>query len=66
MRAEIWNCIAALKAAGQSILVIDKNIDALSRIGDRHYIMEKGLIVWSGDSKRLKNDIDAQRRYLGL
>ena len=66
VRAEIWNCLASLKAAGQSILVIDKNIDALSRIGDRHYIMEKGLIVWSGDSKRLKNDIDAQRRYLGL
>jgi len=66
VRQEIWSCLQALKSAGQSILVIDKNIDALTRIGDRHYIMEKGLIVWTGDSARLRSDIEAQHRFLGL
>lgn len=66
VRQEIWTCLAALKAAGQAILVIDKNIDALARIGDRHYIMEKGLVVWSGDSAQLRQDTEAQHRYLGL
>lgn len=66
VREEIWNCLSALKQSGQSILVIDKNIQALSRIGDRHYIMEKGQIVWTGSSDALRADTEAQHRFLGL
>ena len=46
IRNEIWNCVGSLKSAGQSILLVDKNIDALTRIADRHYIIEKGKVVW--------------------
>ena len=46
IRNEIWNCVSNLKSAGQSILLVDKNIDALTRIADRHYIIEKGKVVW--------------------
>jgi branched-chain amino acid transport system ATP-binding protein len=53
IRDEIWRCLAQLKAAGQSILVIDKNVAALARIADRHYILEKGHVVWSGGSAEL-------------
>ena len=66
VRAEIWRCLADLKSHGQAILVIDKNVAALTRIADRHYIIEKGRVVWTGDSGQLVADPDAQRRYLGV
>ncbi|MFI4988837.1 MAG: ATP-binding cassette domain-containing protein, partial [Alphaproteobacteria bacterium] len=66
VRKEIWRCLAALKAAGQAILVIDKNIAALSRIADRHYMLEKGQIVWQGSSQALRADVALQHRYLGV
>jgi branched-chain amino acid transport system ATP-binding protein len=66
IRAEIWRCLADLKAEGQSILLIDKNIAALTRIADRHYILEKGVVVWSGTSDELAADAGMQHRYLGV
>ena len=66
VRREIWHAIERLKAHGQSILLIDKNVAVLSRIADRHYILEKGRVVWSGSSAELRTAVDVQRRYLGL
>jgi branched-chain amino acid transport system ATP-binding protein len=64
--AEIWNCLKRLKEMGQSILVIDRNVEALMRIADRHYIMEKGRFVWFGDSAALSSDPQLKQRYLGV
>jgi branched-chain amino acid transport system ATP-binding protein len=66
VRHEIWEVLKRLKARGQSILVIDKNIEALSRIADRHYIIEKGKVVWSGTSAALQADASLKQRYLGI
>ena len=55
-----------MRSAGQSILVIDKNVDALTRIADRHYIIERGRVVWSGTSEALIAEPDLQHRYLGI
>jgi len=66
IRAQIWECLASLKAAGQSILIVDKNIAALNRLADKHFILEKGRIVWFGDSKALSADEAVKSRYLGL
>jgi branched-chain amino acid transport system ATP-binding protein len=66
VRAEIWRCLERVKAAGQSILLIDKNVRALTRIADTHYILEKGRIVWSGSSAELAAHEDVQHRYLGV
>ncbi len=66
VRAEIWRCIRHLKARGQSILLIDKDVAALTRIADAHYILEKGQIVWSGTSAKLRALEDIQHRYLGV
>ena len=66
VRREIWECLALLKAEGQSILVIDKNVDALLRLADRHHVIEKGRIVWTGDSAALAADTALQHRYLGV
>ena len=66
IRNEIWNCVSNLKSAGQSILLVDKNIDALTRIADRHYIIEKGKVVWKGTSSELQGDQDLQHRFLGV
>jgi branched-chain amino acid transport system ATP-binding protein len=66
IRAEIWQCLTRLKAAGQSILVIDKNVEALIRIADRHYLIERGKVVWSGTSAALAAASDVQHRYLGV
>jgi len=66
IRMEIWECLKGLKSSGQSILVVDKNIEALTRFADRHYIIEKGRVVWTGDSKLLSTNKEIQHRYLGV
>jgi branched-chain amino acid transport system ATP-binding protein len=66
IREEIWRCLQKLRAAGQSILVIDKNVDALTRIADRHTIIERGRVVWTGNSAELAGSPDIQHRYLGI
>ena len=66
VRGEIWRCIEALKAQGQSILLIDKNMHALKRLADYHYILEKGRTVWSGDSAALERDAAKIQRYIGI
>ena len=66
VRSAIWQAIEALKARGQAILLIDKNLDALLRIADRHYVMEKGRVVWQGDSPALAADDALKGRYLGV
>ena len=66
IREEIWNCLSMLKARGQSVLVIDKNVENLASIADRHYIIERGRTVWSGTSEQLIAEPDLQHRYLGI
>ena len=66
IRDEIWHCLENLRASGQSILVIDKNVDALTRIADRHIIIERGRVVWTGTSPELANSAYIQHRYLGI
>ena len=66
VRQEIWQCLTQLKNAGQSILVIDKNVAALIGIADRHYLIERGRTVWSGTSRELGAAPDIQHRYLGV
>jgi branched-chain amino acid transport system ATP-binding protein len=66
VRAEIWRCLADLKASGQAILVIDKNVEPLKRLADRHYILEKGRVVWRGTSADLDARPEVQHTYLGV
>ena len=51
---------------GQSILLVDKNVAALTEHADRHYIIEKGRVVWQGTSLELKDNQAVQQRYLGV
>src|SRR5262245_4301384 len=66
IRAEIWRCLARLKAEGLAVLVIDKNVEALTRLADRHYLIERGRVVWTGTSPQLAAAPDLQHRYLGV
>lgn len=66
IRAEIWRCLASLKELGLSILVIDKNVGALMRVADRHFLIERGRVVWKGSSQELAAAPDVQHRYLGV
>jgi branched-chain amino acid transport system ATP-binding protein len=66
VRAEIWSCLARLKAEKLSILVIDKNVGALVKLADRHVILEKGHVVWAGTSAALAADPVAKDRYLSV
>jgi branched-chain amino acid transport system ATP-binding protein len=66
IRGEIYRSIERLKGEGLSILVIDKDVKALTRVADRHYVLEKGRVVWSGGSKDLAASSDIQHRYLGV
>ena len=66
IRAEIWKVLSQLKAEGMSILVIDKNLAEMLPIVDRHYVLEKGQIVWSGGSEALRTNASVKERYLAL
>jgi branched-chain amino acid transport system ATP-binding protein len=66
IRQEIWSCLGRLKREGQAILVIDKNVGALISLADRHHIVEKGRVVWTGSSTDLAGDKELQHRYLGV
>jgi branched-chain amino acid transport system ATP-binding protein len=66
IRHEIYRSIERLKAEGLSILVIDKDVKALCRVADRHYVLEKGRVVWSGTSAELMGNTELQHRYLGV
>jgi branched-chain amino acid transport system ATP-binding protein len=66
VRRKIWAALSELRAAGLAILVVDKNVADLIRLADRHYVIEKGRIVWRGDSPELAASEDVQHRYLGV
>lgn len=63
-RAEIWDALGRLKAEGQAILLIDKNLDAMMGIANRHVVLEKGRVVWSGTSVELASNASVKERYL--
>jgi branched-chain amino acid transport system ATP-binding protein len=64
LRAEIWSCLARLKAEGQAILLVDKHIEAMQSLADRHVVIEKGCVVWTGSSAALAADASIAKRYL--
>ncbi len=66
VREEIWRCLAALKAAGQTILVIDKYVERLIAIADHHTVLSRGRVAWRGSSKQLAADRALWHRYLGV
>jgi branched-chain amino acid transport system ATP-binding protein len=66
IRQDIWACLNRLKAEGQSILIVDKNIDALIELADRHVVLEKGEVVWVGTSKALAENPAIGQRYLRI
>ncbi|MFN8720907.1 MAG: ABC transporter ATP-binding protein [Rhodospirillales bacterium] len=66
IRTEIWAIVERLKAVGQSILIIDKNIQVLKRLADRHVIIEKGRTVWSGTSADIERDAATVRGLIGI
>ncbi|MGE8167918.1 ABC transporter ATP-binding protein [Pseudomonas putida] len=66
IREQIWHCLAALKAEGETILVIDKNLKEMARVVDRHHIIEKGRQVWQGTPGELAAQADLSQRYLGV
>jgi branched-chain amino acid transport system ATP-binding protein len=66
IRTEIWNVLGKLKREGLSQIVIDKNVGALLGFADRHFVMEKGKVVWSGSSDALRSEQDIVHQYLGV
>jgi branched-chain amino acid transport system ATP-binding protein len=64
VRKEIWGCLGRLKGEGQAILLVDKHLDALTKLADRHVVIEKGQTVWSGTSAALAADPSVRQRYL--
>ena len=66
IRAEIWACLGRLRSTGLSMIVIDKNIGPLLNLADRHYVLEKGRVVWQGDGDQLRAQPEVLHRYLGV
>jgi branched-chain amino acid transport system ATP-binding protein len=66
IREEIWQCLLALKGTGQTLLVIDKYVEKLIEIADRHTIIERGQVSWSGSSEELRRDPEIWHRYVGV
>ncbi|MBN9463067.1 MAG: ABC transporter ATP-binding protein [Burkholderiales bacterium] len=66
IRGEIWACLQMLKDEGQTILVIDKNLDEMAMLVDRHHIVEKGRVVWQGTPQELDARPEVAQRFLGV
>jgi branched-chain amino acid transport system ATP-binding protein len=66
IREEVWRCLSMLKAAGQTILVIDKYVERLIPLADHHTIIERGRVAWRGSSTQLAADRGLWHRYLGV
>ena len=66
IREEIWRCLGDLKGAGQTILIIDKYVERLIQIADRHTLIERGQVAWQGSSAALQADPALWQRYLGV
>jgi branched-chain amino acid transport system ATP-binding protein len=66
IRAEIWRALGELKAEGLSMVVIDKNLGPLMGLADQHFVLEKGRVVWSGNSAALRQEPQVVHEYLGV
>jgi branched-chain amino acid transport system ATP-binding protein len=66
LRKAVWRCLRLLRARGQAVLLIDKHVDVLSRLADRHYVMERGSIVWQGDAHAFLRDRTSLAAFLGV
>ena len=66
IRDEIWACLQRIRDDGVSILVVDKNVADLIKLANRHYVLEKGKVVWTGSSDELRSSEDVQHQYLGV
>ena len=66
IRADIWRMLSELKRSGLSLIVIDKNLGTLLKLADRHYVLEKGCVVWHGTSEALRQCEDVVHQYLGM
>ncbi len=64
VRESIWSCLRTIREAGIAILIVDKNVEALARFADRHVVIEKGRVVWTGDGSDLLSSPDVKDRYL--
>jgi branched-chain amino acid transport system ATP-binding protein len=64
IRQQIWECLQGLKSERQAILVVDKNVDALARFADRHVVLEKGRVVWTGTSAQLAAEPAVKEHFL--
>jgi len=66
IREEIWQCLTRLRQAGQTLVVVDKYVNRLVQIADRHLILERGSVAWQGTSAALDQDRSLWHRYLGV
>ncbi len=66
IREEIWSTLAELKAQGLALLVIDKHVSALADMADHHVILERGRVVWQGNSDDMRRNADLTQSYLGV
>ncbi len=66
VRRKIWEALAQIRETGLSILVVDKNLQDLMRLADRHFMIQRGEVVWTGNTTELKADAGARTRYLGV
>jgi branched-chain amino acid transport system ATP-binding protein len=66
IREDIWTCLGTLRAQGQSILIIDKYVQRLVQLADHHTLIERGKVVWGGNSKELSDNPELWHRYIGV
>jgi branched-chain amino acid transport system ATP-binding protein len=66
IRDEIWTTLSELKSAGISILVVDKEVEELCKLAEKHHLIEKGVVAWTGTSVDLQADVELQEKYLAL
>lgn len=66
IRADIWRVLGELRKTGMSMIIVDKNLKALLPLADRHYVIEKGIVAWSGGSEQLQSNAAHVEQFLGV
>ncbi len=66
IRDEIWKIIGDIKASGIASIIVDKNIDNLLKVAEKHIVLVKGEVVYSGNSQGLRDDPSILNTHLGV
>jgi branched-chain amino acid transport system ATP-binding protein len=63
---QLQDIFHALRQEGETILLVEQNLDFARAVGDRYFVLEEGRIVHGGSMTEVESHTDILRRYVGV